>query len=307
MDILRSGLLAEFFKVDAKDLDSFVPGDKAADFMRVDPRIDYWTTQNAWKGLPDEFTGSHYAKWTGYIKVLEAGDYYFSLGTSDVAYLEWHDPESNTWAAYRHNGEGTFSFSSTEDHTPETVRTLDAGFHRFRVRFWRKYAQASGLVLKYNGVDTNSTWKVVPSQALYVQRPSCVSKGYPQPYCVEGFIVGPGETCTVNSTLACPEGNVADPAAIVCEWELATDMDPNCVPTEESLGKSEAEEKEKAEAEQKEKAEAEQKAKDEAEQKAKAESEHEEGEAKALSEFNEKADAAKQDLPGPGKSISKWR
>lgn len=156
----------------------------------------------------------------------------------------------------------------------------------------------------------------MPSEALYVERPGCLVPGSAGgPICGEdaGFIIASGETCTVDGALACPAGQIADPAEITCTPPRA--IEPTCIPDPEATGKAEGEQKAKAESEGSDKAETEKKAKDESEQKSKATTAQEEEEkaeaeqkAKADAEAMEKAEAAQPAAaPAPGKSIAKWR
>jgi hypothetical protein len=296
-------------------LESFVPDDKA-NVVFIAPRIDYWLTANAWTGLPDEYTGSFYATWTGFLVIKTKGDYRFSIGTTDVAYLEWHHAESDTWATYKQLSQGSFIYSSTVDQTPETVRELSSGYHRIRIRFWRREyeVQPYGLVLKYNGPDVDNVWKVIPSEAFVRERPGCLTPDFPKQVCEEGYVIAAGGTCTLNNTVACPPSQITQPASVSCDPPLGRYtciLDPAV--EKEMKAKAEAEMKVKAEAEKKAKAEAELKAKAEAEQKSKGSAEAEKKEkaeleqkAKANAEALQKANSQPPEAP-TGTSISRWR
>jgi hypothetical protein len=234
MNVMKSGL-----RVDAWQ-GEFEHGKKPegkTDLTKVLPRIDYWLTAQPWTDLASVTGGSFYMQWTGYLKIEKPGDYEFSLGSSDYAELQWYHPKSETWATYKHDGAGKFSYSSTEDYTPETTRALEAGYHSFRVGFWHKQADApKGVVLKVKGPDFGR-WRAIPAYALTPDLPSCLAPGTAEAAaCKEGYVIPAGGWCTVAPSSKCGPEQVAFPAKVQCIVNgLSTSLDKfQCVWDEEA-------------------------------------------------------------------------
>jgi hypothetical protein len=208
----KSGLVAEFWKGEADRKESGAPG-READIKRIDPRVDYWHTLHLWDDLPADMRNGFFAKWSGYLKVREADDYQFQLGSSDPTKLMWYHAKSNTWAIFEHNPQGEFEYSNIEDLTPETLRYLEPGYHRFKILFQAQSDGKTGLVFKYKGHDTQYAWKVVPTNALTVEMPGCASvdaNGHVM--CEEGPVIPSGGKCTISG---CAAG--ATPSSVTCE------------------------------------------------------------------------------------------
>jgi hypothetical protein len=214
MIVDKSGLVAEFYK----GSNSSQSTDKDADVTRIDPRIDYWLTNKRWDGIP--MKNDFFVAFTGYLKVWEAGDYEFTIGASDYTQLMWYHEESDSWATFDHKVEEEFEYSSTTDHTPETTRTLDSGFHKLQILFSQQKPNApAGLVFKYKGADTQDEWRVVPTEAMTVEVPGCIADMRAgNSTCAEGGVIASGGTCTV----ACGEGETAEPASVKCRTQGLT-------------------------------------------------------------------------------------
>mmetsp|Transcript_54551 Transcript_54551/g.100982 ORF Transcript_54551/g.100982 Transcript_54551/m.100982 type:complete len:962 (+) Transcript_54551:64-2949(+) len=197
------GLKAEFFYL------SHAPGRLAdigfegrqPDLTRVDPNIDYKSSRTAWEGLDrmDNFA----ARWTGALRIEEAGTYTLSLTSDDGSSLTLDGKkilDVDGIHPMRHR---------------QTTLELASGDHPLKVLFFERGGGA-GIILSYKGPDTTQKVEVIPSGALVpaaservqeaealtppaaacpseCQAPSCVSGDYTS----GGWLLDDG-VCTVT-------------------------------------------------------------------------------------------------------------
>lgn len=157
LPLLESGLNAEFFDFTSSlavlpDLSQRTP-----DLVRIDDRIHYPSTKNAWTGLPATMQNTFASRHTGLIHTTTAGSYAFHLSSDDGSRL-W----INGLLVVDNNGvHGMRERSGTV--------TLDAGHHDIRVEFFENSGGA-GLLLRWT--PAGGIKAIVPASVLFHELPS---------------------------------------------------------------------------------------------------------------------------------------
>jgi len=146
-----AGLMAEVFYfsqgASIPDFTNRVPA-----MARVDLQVNYAATGQTWPGLAQ---GDNYAvRWTGQVIITVSGQYEFWTTSDDGSRLTI---------------DGTKVVDNDGLHGMQTRSgkiVLSAGMHALLLEFFEK-AGGAGMMLKYQGPDTDSQTVVVPTNALW--------------------------------------------------------------------------------------------------------------------------------------------
>jgi hypothetical protein len=150
-DELEPGLNAEFFDLGAAVEDfPTIAKDKKANVERIDKKINYETTEEAWQGLT--FVDHFYARWTGVLQVAKAGKYTFFLESDDGSRLFIDGKEVVT------NG----GLHGMDEKSGDVE--LTAGPHDLKVEFFENDGGA-GCIFSWQGGDIAK--QVVPETVLF--------------------------------------------------------------------------------------------------------------------------------------------
>mmetsp|Transcript_38798 Transcript_38798/g.89551 ORF Transcript_38798/g.89551 Transcript_38798/m.89551 type:complete len:966 (+) Transcript_38798:91-2988(+) len=147
------GLKAEFFYL-TKSVSTLAEvgfQELTADITRIDPDINYASTSESWHDIArsDHFA----ARWTGSIRIDEAGSYKFRLSSDDGSRLK-----INKATVVDNDGlHAMFSVTGTVQ--------LSAGDHPIEVLFFERTG-GGGCIMSYSGPDTSNEMEVVPQGAL---------------------------------------------------------------------------------------------------------------------------------------------
>ncbi|KAL9139500.1 putative conserved tandem carbohydrate binding domain [Amphidinium carterae] len=148
------GLKAEFFYFDTKPSNTLViTADSPVALERIDEVVNYASTREKWTGLAngDNFGG----RWSGGIKITNAGVYTFHIGSDDGSVLLVDGEEVI-------NNDGLHGM-----RTREGTLDLPAGIHAITIKFIEAGGGA-GMIFSYTGPDTDDALEVVPSKVLVI-------------------------------------------------------------------------------------------------------------------------------------------
>jgi len=149
------GLLAEFFYLTTNYLgqlaDVGFSSGKQPDVTRIDPNINYPSTGTAWEGLDrvDHFA----ARWTGSLRIDEAGTYTFKTRSDDGSQLRLNGVQVV-------DNDGLHSMRDSFG-----TADLTSGDHKLEVTFFENNG-GGGIIVSYSGPDTGDEMEIIPSGAL---------------------------------------------------------------------------------------------------------------------------------------------
>ncbi|HYR45021.1 MAG TPA: PA14 domain-containing protein [Terriglobia bacterium] len=145
------GLVAEYFNTEegAEDFPDF-PASKAPDLKRVDKDINFASTQDDWPGT--HFKDFFYIRWTGTIRIPEAGAYTFYLESDDGSrmFIDGKQVLDNGGAHAMEEVSGSMN--------------LTAGDHVLKVEFFEKDIDA-GCKMSWKGPKLEK--QIVPASVLF--------------------------------------------------------------------------------------------------------------------------------------------
>ena len=145
------GLSGEYFYLSSPP--SSMPDFSAApDVVQVETQLNQPETTSPWPGLT--VTANFAARWTGYINITAAGNYFFTLSSDAGSQLFIND-------AMVVDNDGRHAFQSV---TSQGVYLLP-GLRSLQVLFFNDDG-SYGIVLKYQGPDTSNLRIVVPPNVL---------------------------------------------------------------------------------------------------------------------------------------------
>lgn len=169
------GLYAEYFKGYFNNVLTYFDAPNSPDMSRTEGNVSY-AASNAWGDLSDVFgSGSvtnpdaYSARYQGYLTVVAAGSYTFSLVSDEAAYL-WvsssalASPLVAADALVKDPGPHLLH-TSTSTSTPVA---LTAGTHPL-LALYGELAGANLFTLQYAGPDTGGTMVTIPASALCSQ------------------------------------------------------------------------------------------------------------------------------------------
>lgn len=157
-----SGLVAEYFDLSADQVGLPDLSARTPDVARVEKRLLYRATSEAWPGLDDRFADHFAARYTGFLKVATAGAYTLHLGSDDGSRL-WIDGQLLI------DNDGVHRMRERS----ATIE-LEVGHHELRIEYFENTGLA-GLVLAWEGPGIAR--QVIPATNLSRSRPVAVSGG----------------------------------------------------------------------------------------------------------------------------------
>lgn len=152
MGDLQPGLLAAFADLNEEPSNMPVFDDLQVTLNRIDAQVDYASSNDPWAGLPDGFTDSFAARWSGFVLIPADGEWTFTT-TSDDGSLLFIDDQQVV------DNDGTHGM----DDVSATV-SLTAGVHALRLDYFEASAGA-GCQLDWAGPD--QTRQRIPASALW--------------------------------------------------------------------------------------------------------------------------------------------
>ncbi len=81
----QPGLRADFHRIDGLDGFPVLNGPEIPDLSRADPNVDFALKTDSIAGAP--FSNRLYARWSGVLRIADAGEYTFFLAGNDAARL----------------------------------------------------------------------------------------------------------------------------------------------------------------------------------------------------------------------------
>ena len=147
---LKAGLVAEYYGLDG-ELEDFptIAADKKPAVKRVDPQINFESTQEAWPGT--ELVDHFYIRWTGKLNVPKDGNYTFFLESDDGSRLFLDGKQVID------NG----GLHAMEEKSGEAQ--LKAGDHQLKVEFFENEVDAG---CKLSWQPPGKEKEIVPKAAL---------------------------------------------------------------------------------------------------------------------------------------------
>ena len=185
------GLYTEYFKGYFNDVLTFFDSPKVADLKRIDGNVNY-TADNAWGDLSGAFGSGtltnpdlYSARYRGYLNIITAGDYTFSMLSDDAAYI-WLDNQARANPLVAANTVVKDAGTHAPRTSVGTAVSLAAGPHLLLALYGENTGN-NQFRISYSGPDTGNTTITVPVSALCSRQSSSSSSSSPLPVVLMAF------------------------------------------------------------------------------------------------------------------------
>lgn len=185
------GLYTEYFKGYFNDVLTFFDSPKVADLKRIDGNVNY-TADNAWGDLSGAFGSGtltnpdlYSARYRGYLNIITAGDYTFSMLSDDAAYI-WLDNQARANPLVAANTVVKDAGTHAPRTSVGTAVSLAAGPHLLLALYGENTGN-NRFRISYSGPDTGNTTITVPVSALCSRQPSSSASSSPLPVVLTAF------------------------------------------------------------------------------------------------------------------------